>query len=60
MHTVELLGDGRWRVIFVAAGVPSYVIETYPTKDEAWMWCSYLNGGLPPLGYTMMVQNVGL
>lgn len=58
MHTVRLQPSNpeEWQVIFV---VPTglEVIACYSDKDTAMQYCSYLNGGLPPWGYTMNVVN---
>jgi hypothetical protein len=61
MHTIQYRRDGEneyWEVVFVFPddGTRSR-IESYKTMAEAMMYCSYLNGGLPPTGYTMGIAN---
>ena len=59
MHTIRQEpnnNQGFWQVIFVSPGCVE-VIATYAEREEAMTWCSYLNGGFPPLGYKMDVTN---
>jgi len=61
MHTVRIVkteNDEYWQVIFAAPGILE-VISVYNNMEDAFGICSYLNGGLPPAGYTMNVQQVG-
>jgi hypothetical protein len=63
MHTIrknDLDGVETWEVIFVFPDDGTRtVIMTKPDFDSAMIYCSFLNGGMAPWGYTMSIQNVG-
>jgi hypothetical protein len=56
MHTIRQNDDGEWFVIFIGAREDQF-IAFYDSQYTAMQYCSYLNGGLPPLGYQMDVVN---
>jgi hypothetical protein len=46
-----------WEVIFVFSDCDTVVVGVYSKIEDAFGICSYLNGGLPPAGYTMGIIN---
>jgi hypothetical protein len=60
MHTVRRVkteNQEYWEVIFAFSDCDTVILATYNKVEDAFGICSYLNGGLPPAGYTMGIIN---
>jgi len=57
MHTIRPNPSNpeEWQVIFIGYANIETTIASYPNQDIAMSYCSFLNGGMHPLGYHMEV-----